>query len=365
MTRTGLIILMVCISIGSAPPQPSPTKDSDGYSIIKKIKSPQDLLFPHFPKRYCVPVILSGPIADEMKMALDSLKLETPRYTERFDGKSFHLVLANDNYPAMTRELISGILNPVELIDIVVASVVKYREGEKYAEIVRDSRIEQETTLRNGRKATVIRLTPKGERFAYVYQDVGAFVHESWLTLLTITIDAASNVVNELSTIRYSRTFDAGAADRPKTDSTNAKYLFAYELQDSVLLPQSLTVFFNAAEVLSIEATYRKQGKFYLFDKKEICSSQSGVSSCLKVGYREYQFGGCETTAPVAKGQIKNYSRNLERAAALSTEATEKLRQGQISASVRVLQKLIEQYGDTPQAVEAKKLLNQLPKELQ
>lgn len=334
-----------------------------GYAILRSIKSPQELLFPSFPRRYCVPVTLSGKIADEMKAALDSLRFESPRYTERFDGKAFNLILSNESYSGKTRELLGGIMNPVELIDIVVSSVVKYREPQKYSEIIRDTKIAQDTTTYLGRSAYIIRLTPKGERFGYLYQDVGAFVHESWLTMLTLTLDATSKVVYELSTIRYSRTYDANA-ERPAADIMNARYLFSYEQQDSVLLPKRLNVFFNTAEVLKIEASYRKLDKLFVFDKKEICSSLDGVSSCLSESYGDYQFNGCDSIPSPGKSQDKNYSKNLEKAAALSKEAGDKMRNGQITESVRVLQKLVEQYGDTPQAVEARRLLSQLPREL-
>jgi hypothetical protein len=334
-----------------------------GYAILKSIKSPQELLFPSFPKHYCVPVALSGKIADEMRAALDSLKLDPPNYTERFDGKAFNLILSNETYSGKTRELLGGIMNPVELIDLVVTSVVKYREPQKYAEIIRDTRITQDTTTYKSRCSYIIRLTPKGERFGYLYQDVGAFVHESWLTMLTLTLDATTKVVYELSTIRYSRTYDANA-ERPAADIMNARYLFQYEQQDSVLLPRRLNVYFNNVEVLKIEATYRKQDNLFVFDKKDICSSLEGVTSCLSESYGDYQFKGCDSLISIAKNQDKNYSKNLEKAAALSKEASEKMRKGQITESVRVLQKLVEQYGDTPQAIEAKRLLSQLPREL-
>jgi hypothetical protein len=355
---TAVSVLSVSLFAGTKP-APQPT----GFAMLKSIKSPQELLFPSFPKRYCVPVTLSGKIADEMKGALDSLKLEPPQYSERFDGNAFNLILANENYSGKTRELLGGIMNPVELIDIVVSSVLKYREPQKYAEIINDTKLTQDTATYKGKRVMVIRLSPKGERFGYLYQDVGAFVHESWLTMLTITLDASTKVVYELSTIRYSRTYDANA-ERPAADIMNARYMFFYEQQDSVLLPTRLNVFFNNAEVLKIEASYRKQDKFFVFDKKEICSSLDGVASCLDVSYGDYRFKGCDSLLSLTKNQDKNYSKNLEKAAALSEEASEKLRNGQITESVRVLQKLVDQYGDTPQAVEARRLLSQLPREL-
>ena len=130
------------------------------------------------------------------------------------------------------------------------------------------------------------------------------------------------------------------------------------------MLPKRLNVLFNNVEVLKIEASYRKQDKLFVFDKKDICSSLDGVTSCLDVSYGDYQFKGCDSLLSLTRNQDKNYSKNLEKAAALSKEAGEKMRNGQINESVRVLQKLVDQYGDTPQAVEARRLLSQLPRGL-
>jgi hypothetical protein len=370
MSRTPFIIALVSfatsivpVSAWSAPKETVAPEVAKGYAILRDLRSPQDLLFPHFPRQYCVPVALSGRIADEMKGALDSLKLEAPNYNERFNGKEFHLVLANENYSANTRELLGGILNPVELIDIVVSSIVRYREDDKYSELVRDTRLEKESTAYDGRAAVVVRLTPRGERFAYSYQDFGTFVHESWLTMLTLTIDPATKIVYELSTIRYSKTTVSDTATRAP-DVMKTRYLFTYTTQDGVLLPHSLTVFFDTTEALKITASYRKEGKEFVFDTKEICSSINGAPSCLNVRYNEYHFTGCDAIAPMPKGQ-KDYARSLEKAAELSVEANDKLRQGKITESVRVLQRLIDEYGETPQAIEAKRMLSQLPKGLQ
>jgi hypothetical protein len=94
-----------------------------GHLLLRTIKSPQQLLFPHFAKRYCVPVTLSGPIADEMGKAITDAGLEQPGYRESFDGKRFSLFLSNENYPLYTRDLLSGILNPPEMIDMAVSSI--------------------------------------------------------------------------------------------------------------------------------------------------------------------------------------------------------------------------------------------------
>ena len=153
--KTPIIIIagaLLVLNVSPAFPA-NAGKIPDGFAIVKSIKSPQELLFPFFPKKYCVPVTLSGKIADEMKSALDSLKLELPHYQEKFDGKSFNLVLGEEGYSTKTRELLSGILNPVELIDIVVSSVVKYREANKFSEIIRETKIQADTCTYAGEQA--------------------------------------------------------------------------------------------------------------------------------------------------------------------------------------------------------------------
>lgn len=362
--KTPVIIAGALLVLGTSTLFAGAEKAPDGYGLLKSIKSPQELLFPFFPKKYCAPVTLSGTIADEMKGALDSLRLDPPQYRERFDGKAFNLVLGGDGYSARTRELLSGILNPVELIDIVVSSVVRYRDPGRFSEIMKETKMEADTCTYANRSAYKIVLAPKGERFAYSYQDMGAFVHESWLTLLSITIDASSRVVYELSTVRYSRTYGAGS-EKPKPDIMNARYLFVYEERDGLSLPHRLTVYFNNAEVLRLQAAYRKQEKFFLFDNKEICTAIEGKQACLNVSYGDYAFAVCDTGGAKGKGQAKKYSARLEKAATLSAEASEKIRKGKITDAIRLLQKLVEQYGDTPQAIEAKRLLHQLPGELQ
>ncbi|MBN1129036.1 MAG: hypothetical protein JXA71_08620 [Chitinispirillaceae bacterium] len=364
MKTTIITLGTLAVCLLSLPFNASADKLPDGYALIKSIQSPQDLLFPFFPKKYCVPVTLSGKIAEEMKGALDSLKLEQPRYNERFNGKAFDLVLENEGYSSKTRELLSGIMNPVELIDIVVSSVVKYREAAKFSEIMRETNVLRDTCTYAHEAAYTLSLAPKGERFSYSYQDMGSIVHESWLSMLTLTIDAKTRLVYELSTIRHSRTYGAGS-EKPAPDIMKARYLFVYENRDGLQLPHRLTVYFNNAEVLKLQASYRKQGKHFLFDNKEICTSIDGKPACLNVSYGEYAFKACDTDAATGPARGKKYSQRLEKAAALSQEAMDKIRKGRISEAIRTLQKLVDQYGDTPQAIEAKRLLSQLPGELQ
>ncbi len=338
-----------------------PVLELSGYTLLRNIRSPQELLYPFLPKRYCVPVTLSGGIAEEIGRTLDTLKVGLPVFAEAFDGKGFHLSLASRDFPAVTHELLSGILNPVELIDIIVDSFVKYREESRFADLISTTTVRVDTVKWAGKPALVVLLLPKNEKFAATFDDQGAYTHESWLTALTITMDAVSHLVYELSTIKCSRTFASGD-EKPVTSTINARYRFNYEVQAEALLPKTLIVYFNDVEVLKVDASYRREKKKIVFDKKEICCVTDGKPSCLTVGYGAYTAGGCEKVAAAAAP--KNYSKRLEKADALSQKAGEKLRSGDIAGSLSLFRKLIDDYGDTPQAVEARRLLNQLPKGL-
>ena len=175
------------------------TTETPQYQILHSIRSPQDLIFPHFPHKYCVPVSLSGPVAQEMEQAFKDLDFKSPVFNEFFDGKEFHLQVSNSDYPEQTRDLLSGLLNPLEMIDMAVESVVKYKTGNKLVELTDQTTMEIKTSTYKSRPVYHIHLTPEGERFGYSYSDNGAIFKESFrLNDLTMIIDTSSHLVYEL-----------------------------------------------------------------------------------------------------------------------------------------------------------------------
>ena len=78
-TAVSLVLLFICQVWSKGKPP------IDGYTLLRSVQSPADLLFPHLPGSYTVPVTLSGGAADEMKRTLEKLNLEAPQYEEVFD----------------------------------------------------------------------------------------------------------------------------------------------------------------------------------------------------------------------------------------------------------------------------------------
>jgi hypothetical protein len=348
-------LLLIFAAFGSAF---CSSKEISPYEMLRNIKSPQQLLFPHLPDKYCVEVVLGGSIANEMNKTLKSLDLETPVYKESFDGNGFSLSVANKNYPLQTRDLLSGILNPVEFIDITVGSVLKYKSTEQYREIVNNTRINYSSVNFDGRAALVFRLTPKGDRFAYSYNDNGAFVQESWMSDMRIIKDSALNIVYEIDFTKLSRTFSNDNLNRPGIDTAHISYLFTYYHDNGYCLPSKLSMSLDGSLILEISANYKKQKDKFVFDNKEICSYKNGTKSCLVVQYGTYELKSCQFEKQISD---KKYSIRLEKASELAKKASDELRKGNITASMRVLEKIVSRYRDTPQAVEADKLLSQIP----
>lgn len=352
MNRFLLLLILISATAFSAKKEISP------YEMLRNIKSPQQLLFPHLPGKYCAEVTLGGNIADEMNKTLKSLELETPIYKESFDGNRFTLSVANKNYPLQTKDLLSGILNPVELIDITVASVLKYKSADQYKEIVNNTNIKCSLENYNGQTVMEFRLTPKGNRFAYSYDDNGAYIHESWLTEMKIVKDTVMNIVYKVDFTKLSRTISNDNLSQPQTDTSRITYLFTYYQDNGWILPSRLSMSLNKSLVLEINANYKKEKDRIIFSNKEISSFKNGNKASLTIQYGQYDLQTCGFEKQISG---KNYSIHLEKASELAKKASDELRKGNITSSMRVLEKIVSRYRDTPQAVEAEKLLSQMP----
>jgi hypothetical protein len=341
-------------SAGSAP--------LDGYKLLRSVQSPVDLIVPHLPSAYTAQVSLTGNAVDEMGSALKKLSLGLPRYEEVFDAHHrFYLNLSNADYPLETRECITGILNPVEMMDIIINSALKYRDDNLFSIMTKETNVSTVVEGADPEKTIRIRLTPKGAYFSYSYEDEGVFARETWLTGLTLVMDSASHRVAELVLNRHVRRFDASQREKPPMDSLMTRYVFGYRSYDGAMLPAELTVWVNGAQTLAVFADYRALEKRYtVFDSRKICSFDVGGPSCITMRYGDYQVHAVprtfsKPTRPAA------YAKSLEKAARLSREALESLRKGNIEGAIRICKRIVEQCPETPQAVEARRLLSGLP----
>jgi hypothetical protein len=353
-----LVVLALAAACSAAAPG-SPVNHSE----LGRLRAPLDLARACFPKTYRAEVALSGDIADDMRASIAKLGLEAPRFVETMSSAGVgHLGLANPGYSLETRELLSGILNPLEMIDIVVNSLVKYRDERGFADLVRQTSITR-SPAPSGLPLGVCTYTlaPRAERFGYQYEDAGAQVSESWLERLCLVVDTTRQLVQEITLLKRSRTFSMDQTERPPTHSTAARYAFSYDSSTGCLLPALLMLYTNDTLALTIGASYRREGQHVVFDSRTICFGPNGQNhSCLTMHYGDYSF---EHTSrePVAAAKPDKRTREVEKAAELSRLASEELRAGSIAASLRTLQKLVNRYPGTPQALEARKVLDCVP----
>jgi hypothetical protein len=297
-----------------------------------------------------------------MKLALEKLNLEAPQYEEVFNAdRRFYLNLSNADYPLETRECITGILNPVEMMEIVMASALKYRDKDMFSIIMKETNVSTSIETIDGTRNYRVLVVPKGRYFAYSYQDMGAYARESWLTALTLVVDSASHRARELVLKKCARQFEAASREKPPVDSLLTRYSFVYRSFNGVMLPSELRLLINGVQTLSLSASYRAlDGRYMVFDTRKICSPDRDSASCLTMQYGRYR------VREIPEGIRKPirpavYAKNLERAAQLSRDALKSLREGNIETSVRICKKIVAQYPETPQAVEARHLLSGLP----
>jgi hypothetical protein len=369
MMRLNACLFFFIVSFVCAQSSPQGQGGPEGFAMLAKIRSPQDLLLSYFPKQYCATVELSGSVADEMKKAVTEMGLDPPRYFEYFNGSKFTLSLSNETYPVQTRDLLSGIINPPEMIDCIVASLTRYRTKNQFTALMKETNVSVSTDTLEKKPIVTITLTPKGQRFAYTYLDDGAFVQESWLTLMKVSMDTVSGLVYHIDIKKNSRFFEVSSVDTPQIQSDQYGYRFFYEHSGQRMLPKRLFISINGKKTMDVEAYFSTYGRNkVVFDKKTICltsdsSSAPGNETCLCMTYKNYQNSICRFSVDEKKPGF--YGKQLSKAADLSKKAADELRTGNISSSIRILKTLVEKYPGTPQAIEAKRLLSSVSSGLQ
>ncbi len=333
-------------------------REQTPYEILTRIRSPLDMARPCMPRHYAAPVQVHGGMADQIGATLAERGLEKPQFEERMERGAFSLVLANRAYTIDTRELVSGILNPPEMIDLVVRSVLRYHEPDTFRQIADETNaVVKPVPDVPGR--VMIELTPKGKRFAYRYKDLGTDIDESWLEGLTVVMDTSENLIHELVQQRRIRQYTMQQTTAPSVQKSTVRYVFSYDSSTGHVLPQRLEVFVHGRSSMLIEAKYRTEDDYVVFDTRSVCHGRTERRSCLYMRYGQYRFG---RPGPLpAPSEPSRTVREIERAAELSREAVKQLREGDIRTSLRTLQRLIDEYPNTPQALEARRLLEDLP----
>ncbi len=360
MIRFALPILFFIAIFFSAVTAENSTEHS--HRILADIKTPQQLLFPHLPSEYTVELQLSGIIAEEMKLAATRLGLEEPLYQETFDGELFSVLLANENYPQNTRDLLLGILNPAEIIDMSIEAVLQYKSNHFISDLHKNTTISVQRSNYNQQPVWNITVTPSNKHFGYSFEDMGAAIKESWFERLELTVDTALKVIYTIDALQIERIYGSAQQAAPEVSNRTIRYDFKYQLQNLSPLPSGFNIIINGVQLLSINATYKEYEHFSLFSEKKVCSFRGREKKCLVVSYGDYSFSVSRSSRGRRNVSGSGVStRDLSRAASLSARATELMRNGNISASRRVINMLVERYPQTPQAIEAKRILMSLP----
>jgi hypothetical protein len=330
------------------------------YSLLAAIKSPSGILAPLFPAQYQADLACSGSLADEINAVMDTLGFDSSRFRELYDRKNgFRWILDNTACTARTRDRLTGILNPVEMTDAILNSVLKYQSTSLLGQLQNETVAAVERRPIEGDGTITIILVPKGARFCYAMTDRGAYTHETWLTGLEITLDTITSLAKKMTLKKWSRTVTPDSSGEAQPKQSLHTYTFSYTVVSGSLLPSRLTFAIDSAQACSITAGYRRENGAVVFDTREITYFlPDRRESRLRIDYTGYSFG------PFERGEKEisssRYATRLKRAAKLSRKAMGALNKGDILQAAGHLKAIIQNFPGTPQAVEATRLLSGL-----
>ncbi len=346
------MVLLPCNPIGA---------EKDVRRTLAGIRGPLEILDPLLPARYSVPVHLSGDIADEMARSILNLELPAPKYREvRTPDDGFRLELTNEQYTSRTRRLLSGVLNPVEMIDAVLNGLLELSDEAGISQLI-DETDSREINSGNGDDRFVrYEFVPKGNRFQYKYFDYGAAVTESWFSRMELVLDTGRMLAVEITTTVVDRKITAAPSARPEVDTTVRTYRTTYDTLDGHTVPTGLQVLINSSPSLQISAKYRMEDGHAVFDRREICCNiDNSAPRCLVIRYGTYKLG--RRASRKERMRPSENAVELKRAARLAFKASQALRAGEIQTAVRLMNTIAEKHPGTPQAAEARELLQGLP----
>jgi len=324
---------------------------------------PKELIAPHFPENYTTQLSLEGKISDEITTSLKNQGLEKPQFRETYSRKNgFKLLLVNENYSLSTKNMISGIFNPLEMIELTIESLVRFRDPNKFGRLQKETSMQVSNEGFRGKRIYRVDLSPRKERFAYTYEDQGNSIKEKWLQHLSASIDSVSLLIYKISLVQCTKVIHANQSIRPRVDTTAKEYIIRYTEGSQPVLPHDLSVYINAHKVLEITADYQKVNKYTVFKSRYICFiSDKKTKKCLTMNYGDYNFKTSIISKIKRNMQEKPSTADINKAAVLAEKATQAMDEGELEKAMRYFKKLIRNYPQTPQGVEAGNLVKNLP----
>jgi hypothetical protein len=348
------VLLIGASSVGAAP--------GAGYELLRSVKGPLELIEPVFPRMYSATVQLEGALVREFERTLAHVGLEPPRFEESMNRHGrFQLTLTNPSNGPETSEMVCGILNPVDIIQLTVDKLVRFSAADEFIRLKRETNDSVLSAGRPHESLLRIILSPRQERFCYSYVDLGTLVEESWFSGMEVLIDSTLHIVKQVRQNKIARHIDIEQLSAPRIDTLLLLYDIDYVQQGEHLLPAQLTLSQNGKRRLRVSSTYRIENGYTVFDTRTITFwQQAADSTSLTLRYGSYRFDKAPPSPP-AEAVSVNTNQQIAEASKIAQRATQTLRDGKIRESVRLLQKLLNDYPQTPQAVEARDLLQCLP----
>ncbi|MFW5960661.1 MAG: tetratricopeptide repeat protein [Chitinivibrionales bacterium] len=321
-----------------------------------RIKSVRTLLLQRLPEEYTVPVTLKGDLGKRVETCLDSMGFDSPGFYETYSrDEGFNLYIDNENMPPYTHRMISGILNPIEMSNVILNTFTSYRKYSVMKDLLKETVVKRKTIKEDGVEFLVMEFSPRDEKFKYASIDNGPAIRESWLDTMALKIKGTMEV-KEVMLVKHNVLHYNN-----KKEKTRVKqgYSFDYKKIGKTLLPLEMRLFTDDTLSLKVNAEYRIADEEILFKNREIVFlDREGNERRLIIEYGKYVFDS--KRVDVREGQGDGFSEEIIRAAEIAGEAQEALSEGEMDRAYLMYRRLLRRYPETPQAVEARELLKGL-----
>ncbi len=321
-----------------------------------RIKSVRTLLLQRLPEEYTVPVTLKGDLGKRVEASLDSMGFDSPGFCETYStDEGFNLYIDNENMPPYTHRMISGILNPIEMSNVILNTFTSYRKYSVMKALLKETVVKRKSIKEDGVEFLVMEFSPREEKFKYTYRDNGPAIRESWLDTMALKIKGTMEIkeimVVKKSVLHYN--------NKKEKNSVKQVYSFDYKKIGKTLLPLEMRLFTDDTLSLKVKAEYRIADEEILFKNREIIFlDRDGNERRLIIEYGKYVFDS--KRMDVREGYEDGYSEQILKAAEIAAEAQEALSKGEMDRAYLMYRRLLRRYPDTPQAVEARELLQGL-----
>ncbi|MFH1762047.1 MAG: hypothetical protein ABIA63_13195 [bacterium] len=343
-----LVILILCVI------QISVAKDA--YDYLANITSFYEQFHQKNLESYIVDLKLEGSLSEIINQEALDREMSPPEFREiyKYPGK-FMLEIKNRDYSPLFKQVFMGMASPVKVFTQIIEKLESKRTAKWLRLFKKETQATVADTLIGINNYKKLQFFPTKEVFDLQGTSSGTRKYFEWSNAFDI-------IINE-NNLPYYIMFSTGKTELNSNDTVfkSVAMHFKYGQFDKHFLPINLSIITGKGAQLTLFVKYRKEKKYYVFDKKIFSlprADNAAKRDTLIIDYMNYKINKSLPNHLFHEKEITLDNSEIEK---IYREAESFLLNGKASMAKKQLKKLINTYPDSPQAKKAKTLLQGLP----